>query len=217
MPSTKKRLNLRKNRMDVKTSTEMKAREEAAFNRGISYLEMMENAGSKAAKVIFDRYREAKTVLILCGRGNNAGDGLVAARVLVEYDLQVKILFLMGEKFSETTEIKKNLLPAEVEIVSHGQENLLMQSDLIIDAVFGTGFRGSLPTPVEKVFNVVNKASSHRIVLDIPRGINSDTGEIAPYAFIGEFSCVFDSYKPLHSMKKLKSYFGELVLLDIGL
>jgi YjeF N-terminal domain protein len=203
--------------MDVKTSTEMKAREEAAFNRGISYLEMMENAGSKAAKVIFDRYREAKTVLILCGRGNNAGDGLVAARVLVEYDLQVKILFLMGEKFSETTEIKKNLLPAEVEIVSHGQENLLMQSDLIIDAVFGTGFRGSLPTPVEKVFNVVNKASSHRIVLDIPSGINSDTGEIAPYAFIGEFSCVFDSYKPLHSMKKLKSYFGELVLLDIGL
>lgn len=195
----------------------MKAREEAAFNRGISYLEMMENAGFKAARAIVDRYKGAKTILLLCGQGNNAGDGLVAARVLAEYGFQVKVLFLIGENFSETTEIKKNLLPPEVEIVHHCQEDLLTSSDLIIDAVFGIGFHGILPSVVEKVFSVVNKAVSHRIILDIPSGINSDTGEIAPNAFMGEFSCVFDSYKSLHGMEKLKPYFGELVLLDIGL
>ena len=139
--------------MKILTASAMKIAEGAAVAQGGSYLELMEQAGAGAAEGILTLVDPAeRETLILCGKGNNGGDGLVVARHLAKAGGKVTVLLLMGRELSPLS--RSNLfllegLPVKVldaEALSEAERlELFRRAGVFVDAVFGTGFSGELP------------------------------------------------------------------------
>lgn len=199
------------------TSQQMKVREEFAVTQGISLLQLMENAGCGAAKDLLLKHPSITNVLIICGKGNNAGDGLVMARILAESNIKVTVCFILGTKFSSLTQINYERLPTTVRIIDKMIDEKLDDFDVVVDALFGTGFHGELIPRLQKIIAKINESPSMRIALDIPSGINADLAVVSENSFKATYSYVFDSYKPLHKDPSLKKYYGNIILVDIGI
>lgn len=179
--------------MRVVTGAEMRDLEKKAFaNLGLSSLVVMENAGSRIVEVLKAEFGplEAKRVHILAGPGNNGGDGLVAARQLLTLGARVKV-YLVGDQKRSTKENQSNLavlqkLGADLTPVDLKQLNKLRISlsfaDLIVDAIFGTGFSGKLEEDLADLVNLVSDVQCPVVAIDCPTGINSATGEVAATA-----------------------------------
>ncbi|HIS05727.1 MAG TPA: NAD(P)H-hydrate epimerase, partial [Candidatus Fimenecus stercoravium] len=146
--------------MRILTSEQIKAVEAAADESGISYLRLMENAGSACAKAIRTRFdpTDKRRVVALCGKGKNGGDGFVAARKLFENGYDVHVLLVAGEpKADNAQEMFVRLQELDIPVESYmpqseRQRALLQKADILIDAVFGTGFAGSLPENLQALF-----------------------------------------------------------------
>lgn len=200
----------------ILTTEEMRQAEQAAVVRGISLLQLMENAGQGAAKALLSLYPQAKHGLMICGKGNNGGDALVMSRILANTNIQTDILFVMGEKLSELSQINRNRLPENTQIYFSGNLNYA-DYDFMVDAVFGTGFSGCLPNNINNIFHIINMLNVKRFALDIPSGINCDTGNVAENSFIAHHTFAFGAYKPAHIMDKTQVYCGKIQLIDIGI
>lgn len=214
----------------VLSSAEMKEMEALSDARGVSYEQLMENAGTAAADAI-DRmvmlhgieYKdrgtkdlaEGQKLLILAGKGNNAGDGFVIARLLANRGFSVKIALLCGTKFSPLAAL--NLQRLEELVQPEDLATAISEADIIVDAVFGTGFHGALSPELQNVFALANKASALRIALDIPSGMNCDTGETSPHTFEADHTLCFGAYKPCMLMLSCQPYLGRWKCLEIGL
>lgn len=212
----------------IYTAEEMRRAEQCAVERGTTYEQLMENAGQAAAYDLLNRIdkghlKKPKSVLIICGKGNNAGDGLVIARVLADKNINIKLVFLLGKELSPLATLNlQRLGPYENTIqylkVEEIKESLELQSEQwIIDAVFGTGYAGDLPDVVASVMVLANQANALRIALDLPSGLNCDSGELAKNTFKADLSYTFAAYKPAHFMDNGKSVCGEIVCLDIDI
>ena len=139
--------------MKVLTSAAMKIAESAAVEQGSSYLELMERAGAGAAKRILALVDVTeRPVLVLCGKGNNGGDGLVVARHLAQAGGKATVLFLMGRELSALS--RSNLYALEglpvtlldgASLPEEERNGLFRSAGVVVDAVFGTGFSGDLP------------------------------------------------------------------------
>ncbi|KGF32115.1 NAD(P)H-hydrate epimerase [Oligella urethralis] len=211
----------------IYTAQQMRQAEKRAVKLGSSYEQLMENAGQAAAKDLLNRINEDKlahptTVFIVCGKGNNGGDGLVIARVLAKAGISVKLLLVLGEHLSPLAELNLRRLDglANIEKLSMDEFTAaVMQKGAkwIIDGVFGTGYQGDLPSPVAAVMQIANQAEASRIALDIPSGLNCDSGELANHSFKADLCYTFAAYKPAHIMQSGKAMCGEIVCLDIGI
>lgn len=211
----------------IYTAAAMRLAEKQAVERGTSYEQLMENAGQAAAEDLLARLAAAKltrpgNVFILCGKGNNGGDGLVIARALATAGLCVKILFVLGEDLSPLAELNLKRLAdlSSIKYLSIDEFSAELMNDRtawIIDGVFGTGYSGDLPTSVASVMAVANQATAYRIALDVPSGLNCDSGAIANDSFKADLCYTFGAYKPAHMMPQGKAMCGELVCLDIGI
>lgn len=204
--------------MKVYTAEQMREHERLAVERGTSYRQLMENAGSAAAQDILRRYPQSGRALILCGKGNNAGDGLVIARLLQAEGWQIDIVFLLGSQLSELAELNYQLLQGlagirfcRIECLSENRY------DLIIDGVFGTGFSGRIPAEVAAACRLANQAAGIKIALDIPSGLNGDSAEADEDTFRADLTYTFAAYKPAHIHPAGTPYCGEIVCLDIGI
>ena len=197
----------------IYTAAEMRRAEQWAVNQGASFEELMENAGQGVAKDLLKRINDGKLakphcVLIICGKGNNAGDGLVIARVLAEHSISVKLLAQLN---------LDRLEPFNIECSDDADESLFNDEvDWIIDAVFGTGYIGELPEHVARVMALANQAEAYRITLDVSTGLNCDSGQLAEHTFDADLCYAFAAYKPAHFMPNGKSKSGEIICLDIG-
>ena len=198
------------------TTEEMRQAEQNAVLRGTSLLQLMENAGAGVANALLKIHPNAQHGLMICGKGNNGGDALVMARILAKHGIKSDILFIMGEKLSELSQINKDRLPENTAIYVSGSLNF-EQYDFIVDAVFGTGFSGDLPKHISQLFNQINALNAKRFALDIPTGINCDTGDMAENTFQAQHTFAFGAYKPAHIMDKTHSHCGEIQLIDIGI
>ena len=172
----------------------------------------MENAGQAAAHDLLTRYPQAGTALIVCGKGNNGGDGLVIARILAEHGWQVDLHFALGEQLSELATHNRARLPHSV----HTHATLPDHSyTLIIDAIFGTGFSGELPAAIARLCQTLNQQPADKIALDIPTGLASDSGIADPHTFRADLTYAFAALKPAHI--HAPRLCGEIVCLDIGI
>ena len=203
--------------MKVYTSEQMRERERAAVEAGSSYEQLMENAGQAAAQDILKRVDAARSVLILCGKGNNGGDGLVIARVLEQYGFTVTVSFVCGEDLSALSVLNRERLASLPISFLAPSECLSVVPQVIIDGIFGTGFQGELPESIQAILRQANQVKARRIALDMPTGLNGDTGECDADTFIADICYAFAAYKPAHLMDIAKSYCGEIVCLDIGI
>ena len=214
--------------MKIYTAAEMREHEQMAVDKGTTFEQLMENAGQAAAADLLRRFPKAGRALIVCGKGNNGGDGLVIARVLSEQDWQVDVAFVLGDKLSPLAQLNRERLnhldgvsfirSDELEGRTTGRLRTLKTGyDLVIEGIFGTGFSGTLPETAAAVCRLLNQADGFKIALDIPTGLNCDTGEADKDTFRADLTYTFAAYKPAHMTEAGKAYCGETVCLDIGI
>lgn len=201
--------------MRVLARAEMRAAEDAAVQAGTSYEQLMENAGEAAAREIIKRMPTPTKTLLLCGKGNNAGDAFVVGRLLAQAGWQVEWLPLCGEDYSPLAAKNLARLPDSVHRVDEAAANY--GAALVVDAVFGIGFRGALPGNVAEAFEKANVAEGLRVALDLPSGLDCDTGEASPGTFTAGLTLTFGAAKPGMLAGEGKALCGETVVLDIGL
>ena len=207
--------------MKIYTAAEMREHEQMAVDKGTTFEQLMENAGRAAAADLLRRRPQAGRVLIVCGKGNNGGDGLVMARILQAHGWRADILFAAGEKLSELAELNRSRLQGLDGIGLIAAEDLAGRLktgyDVIIEGIFGTGFSGALPETAAAVCCLLNQADGFKIALDIPTGLNCDTGEADADTFRADLTYTFAAYKPAHLGGSGKTFCGEIVCLDIGI
>lgn len=153
--------------MRILSAEQIRAVEAAADKSGISYLRLMENAGAACAKVVRLRFdnTDKRRVVVLCGKGKNGGDGFVAARKLYENGYSVRVVLVMGESRAENAQemfarVTELGIPVDVyDASSEKQRERLLHADIILDAVFGTGFSGALPESLQELFTFWKNAA----------------------------------------------------------
>jgi len=201
------------------TSEEMAALDENCKFFGLIPLQLMENAGANVANEIKKRFTGEKTsVTILAGKGNNCGDAFAAARHLHGFD--VKIVLLGRSKDLRTEETSRNMRILKengfdiAEITDSSELKTLYRSEVIIDAIFGTGISGKIREPDATAIDLINDANAFVVAVDVPSGLDPDTGE-AEKAVRADLTVTFHSAK--RGLLNAKEYVGELVVADIGI
>ena len=166
----------------------------------------MECAGAEAAQVIRERFGDARRVAVVCGPGNNGGDGFVVARRLVTHGVSATIV-LTAPDSSYAGDAAAMLRAADAAGVARGEVG---DADVVVDAVYGTGFRDALETlPFE--------TDSPTVALDLPSGIDATTGEVRGQAVHACLTVCFGGRKLGTAIEPGRSHAGEVVTVPIGL
>jgi hydroxyethylthiazole kinase-like uncharacterized protein yjeF len=210
--------------MKLFTSEQIKNIENKAAEQGMSHRRMMENAGSAAARVIKDKYGvKNKRIAVVCGRGNNGGDGFVAARKLFDEGAEVNIILVSGLPQTEIS--TENLIKARekglpiLNIEQHQNKAMLFikTADMIVDCIFGTGFHGEPKGEAALMIKAVNMLNVPIVSVDMPSGANCDDGTVASVCVKANITVTFIAYKTGQFIYPAVDFIGELVLADIGL
>lgn len=189
---------------------EMRKLEERKFASGTAILELMELVGKRCAEAIEERFGAGKRVAVLCGPGNNGGDGYVCARYLKERN-DVRLIIVKEPKAGAA---RANLERAKAEGLRIAKS--IGDADIIVDALLGIGARGALRGEVKEACLAINRSRAKKVSIDVPTGMDADSGE-----------CDGDAVRPdatlaLHlpktgMLKAGKGRTGELLVIDIGL
>ena len=203
------------------TAAEMKALEKAANDNGLLYIQMMENAGRAAFAQLRRRLPGPARLLVAAGRGNNGGDGFVIARAAAKEGWKVTVLLAEGEpKTPDAITNFERLHSLPVEICTDGSGLSAEPFTAVVDALYGTGFHGSLrPSGLAAcaLMNRQHENGAFVLAVDLPSGINTDTDEVAEGAVCADLTVTFDSCKPLHTAASSAPLCGKIVCADIGI
>lgn len=197
----------------------MKKAEAMAVEKGSSYLELMENAGHALAEEIIKRrpYVSGKSVLVLCGSGNNGGDGFVAARLLAQRGAVVTVFTVMKDRTPKGIALEEFEKLKEFDNIKITAEFSDGEYYIVIDAVFGTGFHGELDRNISRIFERVNGMDCFRAAADIPSGADSVTGKISENTFNAQLTVTFGAVKAGMTIAPAKKCCGEIVCAEIGI
>jgi hydroxyethylthiazole kinase-like uncharacterized protein yjeF len=216
--------------MKVLTAAEMAATDKRTAEGGVPIQELMEAAGEAVAKFILRQHPEASRVMVLCGKGNNGGDGFVAARLLSGEGVGVRVL-LVGERDGvegEAAESLNRLLEAtddgvieEIgdDVAEDELVELLGEAELLVDAVFGTGFKGPMRAGAAATLrDAVGKLKVPVVAVDLPSGWDADSyEETVKGAYRADAVVTFTAPKVAHCFGHLTAdVFGPVVVADIG-
>ena len=146
----------------------------------IPSLVLMERAAYGTVQALEDRLKENSRILIVCGSGNNGGDGFAAARILLGRGHMVHTVFV-GKKESCTKEAKRQMAIFRNCGGRIRKQIEYFEYDIVIDAVFGIGLSRRIEGPYAKHIRQMNELDGFKVAMDIPSGVNSDTGEIMGY------------------------------------
>lgn len=211
--------------MIVVTPKEMAALDRRTIQTGTPALELMERAGSACTEVIEEHIKKDDSVLILCGTGNNGGDGEVIARLLAEAGYHPEVFITAAreqalEKFSPESRANYDRLgdiPVYFTDSAEDAEGLIAGRDVIIDAVFGTGLDDRpLPESYAQLFETVNASGATVIAIDIPSGLSGETGQ-ASMAVAADLTIPVQYIKTGELLEDGPDATGELVPVDIGI
>ncbi len=216
--------------MKILTAAEMREIDRLTTERyGIAGLTLMENAGVRVAEFIIKRFAdyERRRIVVLCGKGNNGGDGFVVARHLQEMGARPEaVLFAAAEDLegdAATNRKRWQEASGALRIVRNPAErksssSLIATADIIVDALLGTGVRGPVESLLAEVIRDVNARRPAQIVVsvDIPSGLPADTGEIAGPVVEANYTVTFTAPKVGMFRGKAGDFVGELSVCDIG-
>ena len=189
----------------------MRAAEQRAIAAGTSVEALMERAGAALAEAAYC-HAGKMPALILCGPGNNGGDGYVAAQHLADRGVEVRIAAISEPK-SEAAKWARGQWRGEVEALNSSTGPSL----LLIDALFGTGLREGLEDALQKQFYRLAAGSQMRIACDVPSGVDSDSGVELSSVPGFEMTVTFGALKPAHRLMPSMGKCGRVVLADIGI
>jgi len=199
--------------MKVLSKTLITESEKNAVSSGaFSWVELMGTAGNTAAKLIDKRFECVnKRILILCGNGNNGGDGFVAANYFYEHGANVEIFLPLGLPQTENALYYYNALKG-VKILNSISDNY----DIVIDAVFGIGLNRDMSEELNSLFDKVNSFNSLRVAIDVPSGVEADSGKALGTVFDADFTVTFIALKPCFLLPPASDFCGETIVADIG-
>lgn len=187
----------------------------AIEERGVPSLELMEAAGRAVAEAVGELAPEGP-VRVVCGKGNNAGDGLVAARYLAEAGYEVEALLLWpAEELSG--DAAANLERFAAEEASGDLSSRLADSGAIVDAIFGTGFSGSPRGPAAEAIEAIGRCGAPVVACDIASGVDASSGEVEGIAVEAAITVSFHAAKLGHRIAPGKWHTGELRVAPIGI
>ena len=180
----------------------------------ISSTLLMEKAGQGVVDVLLEEFGR-RDVLILCGPGNNGGDGFVVARILKNLGIRVR-LALGGEKSALKGDAALNAERFDGEILPLSPE-LIEPDELVVDALLGAGLTRPVDGLLQEVVERINQLKLPVLSVDIPTGINGDTGEIMGSAIKAQVTVTFFRKKPGHLLYPGHLHCGEIRVVDIGI
>jgi hydroxyethylthiazole kinase-like uncharacterized protein yjeF len=204
------------------TAEQMRAIDSWAIERqGVPSLELMENAGSGVASTIAELDLSGP-VRIVCGKGNNAGDGFVAVRKLAEQgrDAEALMLWPPGELSDDARENHERLLSAggnAVEVAPDGLGAALEGSAAVVDALLGTGFSGTPRPPLDAAIEAINGAGCPVVAVDVPSGVDASTGEVEGACVRADVTVTFHAAKLGLWVLPGKAHSGRVEVIDIGI
>lgn len=193
--------------MKILTAAEMRQTDKVTSERfAVPSLTLMENAGTAVADFVRSRYPSALRIGVLCGKGNNGGDGFVAARKLCEAGKEVRLLLLAepSELRGDAAEMFRKLSNAPViapsnDALKTDQARLVFASDLLLDAILGTGFRPPVSGLYAQAIAAINAATAPVVAVDIPSGADADVmGEQTGAVVQAEAIVTFTAPRPAH-------------------
>jgi len=195
-------------RVSVKEMQELDRR--AIEEKGIPSIVLMENAGRKVAEEVI-----AKSAAIFCSTGNNGGDGFVAARHLAEKGIEVKV-YIVGKRSSIKNDPKINLDKLNIGI-KEIDSPVSIDSDIIIDAIFGIGLKGAVREPARSIIVDLNKRNIPILSIDVPSGLDADTGEVLGEAIRATKTVTMQFPKKGFYLNEGPERVGKVVAVDIGI
>ena len=179
---------------------------------GIPGRELMYRAG----KGIFGQVAWKSPAAIVCGSGNNAGDGYVIANLLHESGVDCDLI-LLSEKFSEDGAYYFRLCrKAGIPALAWSRDTDLSRYTVIVDCIFGTGFRGTVQGPAREAIEAINSSGAYVVSVDINSGLNGDSG-LAECCVRSDLTVAVGGFKPGHFLNMAKDVMKEKVSLDIGI
>ncbi len=187
---------------------------------GVPGIVLMENAGRGVAELLLALGIRGP-IVICCGKGNNGGDGFVIARHLFNRHISVRVVLfcrpddLSGDAAINCNIVQKMSIPLEI-CENHGDPVILPSSEWIVDALFGTGLRGAVRPPLDRVIEAINNAPARVLAVDIPSGLDCDTGDAVGPAVRADHTATFVAMKTGYANPDAQQYLGLVHVIDIG-
>jgi NAD(P)H-hydrate epimerase len=209
--------------MKILTAAEMCQADRATVEQGVcSAGELMEHAGAAVARFLRLQWPASRRVAVVCGKGNNGGDGLVAARHLMDAGCEVQVVLLAGVaalKGDAAANLYRLVLDPlvvtdEEALQSHAVQDALRRADVIVDAVFGTGFHPPMDALTAAVKRTLDASAAPVLAVDLPSGWDADSREPHMEAFRADAVVTFTAPKLAHAFGQLTS--GPMVVAAIG-
>lgn len=192
----------------ILTAAEMQAAEARAMASGESVESLMERAGVAVAEAVW-RFGSGRPVLILCGPGNNGGDGYVAARHLARRGADVRVAAL-GEPGTDAARAARRGWEGPVEMLDEASP-----SPVLVDALFGTGLSRALSSEVSGSLARLKQSARFTIAVDLPSGVGSDDG-VNLGAIVADLTLALGAAKPAHLLQPAAAHCGIVWVADIG-
>jgi hydroxyethylthiazole kinase-like uncharacterized protein yjeF len=201
--------------MHIYTSEEIRRVDSLAESNGMSPFTLMENAGREIFRLLLPHIHKQDRVLILSGRGNNGGDGIVLARYLKLNGIKADLVFPVGmpktapaiQHFEYFRSLGFDQSPFQPEL----------KYDMIIDGILGVGARLPMKEDVGKILKWINGQSGKKVAIDIPTGVLANEGKCDQNAYRADMTIVLHGYKPSCFLFPSSDYYGKLYIADIGL
>ena len=200
---------------ELLTTQEMARADSLAVQAGTPSLVLMEHAGRAVADAAIKLAPFGGTILVLCGPGNNGGDGFVAARMLAGRGYQISLnLFGNKDQLNGDAKAMADLWEGPVGDVGNFD---CSKADLIIDALFGAGLTRPLDGEAAEIVRAINVSGKPILAVDIPSGIDGNTGQICGVAVQAHSTVTFFRLKPAHILYPGRKICGSVILADIGI
>ena len=189
----------------------------AIEEHGINSYTLMQNAGKAAFKLIQQLYPNARQILIIAGGGNNAGDGYVLARLLSKQDITCYVMPMV-----HITKLRGDAMRAQNEFAIHEGIDVEISTnfpdcDLIVDAMFGTGLSRAIEGEFASIVKAINHSPTPVLSLDIPSGLNADTGNPIGPCVYADTTLTFIGVKSGLLTGEARNYTGEVIVDTLGL
>jgi hydroxyethylthiazole kinase-like uncharacterized protein yjeF len=195
----------------ILTAEAMRAAEQRAIDSGSSVTELMERAGTGLAEAVF-RFAGPMPALILCGPGNNGGDGYVAARVLAERGVAVRVA-AVSEPKNEAAIAARSHWGGQIEPLGPGTA----AAPLLIDALFGTGLKRGLDDTVSEQLGRLCHDAVANVACDLPSGVETDSGDDLSAVPAFDLTVALGALKPAHRLSPAIHKMGRVAVVDLGL
>lgn len=211
--------------MKACTAAQMRAVDKAAFERGcVPGIVLMENAALSCIDELFKDFPDIKKkrIAVFCGKGNNGGDGLCIARHLFNRGVYVSVFLAGSDDYTQDAGINYDILsrmPVEITLLDDSAmlEYIIPSFDIVIDAIYGTGIHGIVRSPGYEIIEAINKYAAYVMSVDIPSGINADTGEVCGVCIKADKTVTFGAYKLGMLLYPGADFTGEIVVKGISI